>query len=152
LIADVIAMNATLQKFGHPHTLLKEFEHWCILRRPAQATLGALVLASKHHATSLGALPVEAHAELHNCTSAIEAALNRFRTFDKINYLALMMVDPHVHFHVLPRYAVSQNFEGVTFPDAGWPTIPDLKAAPKLDETTLKKLHVSLLDAFAFVV
>jgi diadenosine tetraphosphate (Ap4A) HIT family hydrolase len=145
-------MNTTLQKFGYPNTLLKEFEHWCILLRPAQATLGALVLASKHDATSLGALPVEAHAELHSCTLAIDMALHKFRSFDKINYIALMMVDPHVHFHVLPRYAVSQNFDGVIFPDAGWPAMPDLKSAPALHETTQKKLHVSLLDAFAFVV
>ena len=38
-------------------------------------------------------------------------------TFDhqKINYLALMMVDPHVHFHVIPRYSGSRELEGATF-------------------------------------
>ena len=33
------------------------------------------------------------------------------------NYLMLMMVDPHVHFHVIPRYAAPQRFEDVDFPD-----------------------------------
>jgi diadenosine tetraphosphate (Ap4A) HIT family hydrolase len=153
LIVEVHAtMNATLLKFGFPSTRLREFEHWCILRRPAQVTLGALVLASKHDATSLGTLPLAAYAELQSCTSTIETALKRFRPYDKINYLALMMVDPHVHFHVIPRYANEQHFEGVTFPDASWPGIPDLKTSPILDETTRKKLHTCLLDAFAFVV
>jgi diadenosine tetraphosphate (Ap4A) HIT family hydrolase len=145
-------MNTTLEKFGYPHTLLQNFEHWCVLMRPAQATLGALVLASKHDATSLGALPFEAHAELHACTSALERALRKFRNFDKINYLALMMVDPHVHFHVLPRYASTQEFDGALFQDAGWPAMPDLKSAPSLSETTHKKLYASLLDAFVELV
>jgi diadenosine tetraphosphate (Ap4A) HIT family hydrolase len=145
-------MNATLVKFGYPNTLLREFEHWCVLRRPAQATLGALVLASKLDATSFGALPLAAHTELHTCTATVEAALQRFRPYDKINYLALMMVDPHVHFHVLPRYAKQQRFEGSLFADSGWPGVPDLKASPVLDEPTQMKLHTCLLDAFAFVV
>jgi diadenosine tetraphosphate (Ap4A) HIT family hydrolase len=145
-------MNATLQKFGHPHTLLKEFDHWCILMRSAQVTLGAVVLVSKHEATSLGTLPVNAHSELHQCTKSIEQALHTFRPYDKINYLALMMVDPHVHFHVLPRYANVQVFDATAFPDAGWPALPDLKAAPSLSELTHQKLYASLLDAFAETV
>jgi diadenosine tetraphosphate (Ap4A) HIT family hydrolase len=152
LIADVTPMNPTLDKFGYPHTLLKEFKHWCILRRSSQATLGALILGSKHMATSLGSLPAEAHAELHVCTSTLERALTLFRPYDKINYLALMMLDPQVHFHVLPRYAHMQEFKGFVFPDSGWPGMPDLKAAPTLEEATQMSLHASLLDAFAQVV
>ena len=44
----------------------------------------------------------------------------------------LMMVDPHVHFHVLPRYAQTRVFDGVQFPDTGWPGPPDLKSATDL--------------------
>ena len=40
-------MNATLTKFGYPGTLLHESEHWCVLMRPQQVTLGALVLAAR---------------------------------------------------------------------------------------------------------
>lgn len=145
-------MHATLIKFGYPETLLKEFSHWCILRRPAQVTLGALVLVSKHEATSLGALPAAAHAELKDCTSSIEKALMNFRPFDKINYLALMMVDPHVHFHVLPRYSSNQTFGDVTFIDSGWPGVPDLKQVPDLSDDITRQLQTSLLDAFGQVV
>src|SRR3546814_19148561 len=45
---------------------------------------------------------------------------------DLINYLMLMMVDRDVHFHVLPRYAETQSFSGVAYPDGGWPAAPDL--------------------------
>jgi diadenosine tetraphosphate (Ap4A) HIT family hydrolase len=145
-------MNATLQKFGYPVSLLKDYAHWCILMRPSQVTLGALVLASKHEATSLGALPAGAHAELKRCTTDIEQALQKFGSYDKINYLALMMIDPHVHFHVLPRYSLAQAFDSVVFPDLGWPALPDLKSAPTLSDATQNKLHASLLDAFAETV
>jgi diadenosine tetraphosphate (Ap4A) HIT family hydrolase len=152
LIAEYATMHATLTKFGYPESLLRDFAHWVILRRPAQVTLGGLVLVSKHEATSLGALPADAHAELKNCTAKLENALTAFRPYDKINYLALMMVDPQVHFHVLPRYANDQMFDGVTFTDKGWPGVPDLKQAPDLSPETTYKLHTSLLDAFGQVV
>jgi diadenosine tetraphosphate (Ap4A) HIT family hydrolase len=44
------------------------------------------------------------------------------------------MVDPHVHFHVLPRYSLQRTFAGVTFTDPGWPRLPDLGNAPPVGE------------------
>lgn len=152
MIAEATLMHATMKKFGYPHTLLKEFEHWCILLRPAQATLAALVLCAKHDVATFSELPPQAFAELHRCTTTIETALKNFRPFDKINYLALMMVDPQVHFHVLPRYAGPQEFAGVIFQDAGWPAVPDLKSATTLTSHTQQMLHATLLDAFTQVV
>ena len=68
-------MNATIAKFGWPATLVAEFDHWVVLLRPAQPTLGSLVLAAKGDATAFGELPGAAHAELKTVTAAIEAAL-----------------------------------------------------------------------------
>ena len=76
-----------------------------VLLRPAQPTLGSLVLACKEDATSLGAVSGAAYAELALATADIERTLGQAFDFRKINYLALMMVDPHVHFHVIPRYS-----------------------------------------------
>ncbi|HUD91567.1 HIT family protein [Sphingobium sp.] len=127
-------MNATIEKFGHPATLIAEFEHWVVLLRPAQPTLGSLVLAAKSDATAFGDLPAQAHAELKTVTATIETALAQAVNYSKINYLMLMMVDPHVHFHVLPRYEGERSAAGVTVADAGWPGQPDLGAAVKLDD------------------
>lgn len=141
-------MHATLEKFGYPGSLLHEGGHWCVLLRPQQVTLAALVLCAKSDVPSLAQLPPEAFAELSAVTRRIETSLRAFRSFDKINYLALMMVDPQVHFHVLPRYGTAQDFAGVTFLDPGWPGLPDLKQAPALDATCRGRLHAALLDAF----
>jgi diadenosine tetraphosphate (Ap4A) HIT family hydrolase len=126
-------VNATIEKFGYPATLIAEFEHWVVLLRPAQPTLGSLVLAAKSDATAFGDLPAEAYAELKAVTATIEAALTGAINYSKINYLMLMMVDPHVHFHVIPRYEGERSAAGMTVADAGWPGQTDLSQAVKLD-------------------
>ncbi|RJG55573.1 HIT family protein [Sphingobium terrigena] len=126
-------MNPTIEKFGWPATLIAEFTHWVVLLRPAQPTLGSLILAAKSDATAFGDLPAQAHAELKTVTATIEAALTRAVDYAKINYLMLMMVDPHVHFHVIPRYEGTRSAAGVSVADSGWPGQPDLGAAVKLD-------------------
>ena len=126
-------MNETMRKFGYPATLVAEFEHWAVLLRPAQPTLGSLVLAAKSDVTALSDLSAEAHAEMKLASTAIERALRDFTGYAKINYLMLMMVDPHVHFHVIPRYEGSRTAAGLTIADAGWPGQPDLGSAIKLD-------------------
>ena len=40
-------MNPTMQKFGYPDSLIREYDHWVVLLRPQQVTLGALVLVCK---------------------------------------------------------------------------------------------------------
>ena len=126
-------MNATIVKFGWPASLIAQFDHWVVLLRPAQPTLGSLVLAAKGDATAFGDLPGAAHAELKHVTATIEAALGRAVGYEKINYLMLMMVDPHVHFHVVPRYEGTRSGGGLTVRDAGWPGQPDLGATVKVD-------------------
>ncbi|WP_288487587.1 HIT family protein [uncultured Novosphingobium sp.] len=133
-------MNETIRKFGYPATLVADHDHWVVLLRPAQPTLGSLVLAAKSDVTAFGDLPAQAHAELKVVTSAIETALRGFVDYAKLNYLMLMMVDPHVHFHVIPRYEGSREWQGKQFPDAGWPKVPDLSAAVALSEDDIADL------------
>ncbi|WP_313392695.1 HIT family protein [Sphingobium yanoikuyae] len=142
-------MNATIAKFGWPATLVAEFDHWVVLLRPAQPTLGSLVLAAKSDATAFGDLPGAAHAELKAVTAAIEAALTRAVGYAKINYLMLMMVDPHVHFHVIPRYDGERSAAGLTIADAGWPGQPDLGSAVKIDSEADTALRDWLKGHFA---
>ena len=102
-----MTVNVTMEKFGYPATLVEEYNHWVVLVRPAQVTLGSLVLVCKDDAAAFSAISPEAFGELAQVTKDIEATLSAFRAYDKINYLMLMMVDPDVHFHVLPRYAIN---------------------------------------------
>ena len=143
-----VAANATMEKFGYPHTLVAEFAHWVVLARPAQPTLGSLVLAAKSDATAFGDLPGEAHAELKLATAAIEAALGEAVGYARLNYLMLMMVDPHVHFHVIPRYEGAREWQGREFVDCGWPKVPDLGHAVALEGDDLPALVAWLKGHF----
>ena len=140
--------NQTAAKFGHPETLVRDYRHWCVLLRPQQVTLGALVLVCKDEARRFPEITGGAFSELAVATRDIEAALSAFRPFDKINYLMLMMVDPDVHFHVVPRYQAAQSFDGIDFPDPGWPGPPDLKQAAKPEGASLARLTRAIRDVW----
>ncbi|MBS7668616.1 HIT family protein [Croceicoccus gelatinilyticus] len=142
-------MNETIENFGFPETLVREYEHWVILLRPAQPTLGSLVLAAKSDCTDFSALPAEAFAELATVTKAIEDALKGFVQYAKINYLMLMMVDPNVHFHVIPRYEGAREFRGTEYIDSGWPKVPDLGSAIALDCEAKTALRDAMKPLFA---
>jgi diadenosine tetraphosphate (Ap4A) HIT family hydrolase len=141
-------MNATIGKFGYPSSLLHEYRSWVVLLRPAQPTLGSLVLACKEDAISLGSVSGAAYAELSTAIADLERALRQAFDFRKINYLALMMVDPHVHFHVIPRYAEPREFDGVRCEDAAWPKPPDLSRTLPLSGAQLAALQARLLAAW----
>ena len=143
-------MNPTIEKFGYPATLLAEFEHWVVLLRPAQVTLGSLVLAAKSRAVAYHKLPPDAFAEQADAVGAIEAVLADFCAYERINYLMLMMVDPNVHFHVIPRYSEVRRWNGVEFVDAGWPGAPRLDAATNLDERQLQALASEIATMFRY--
>jgi diadenosine tetraphosphate (Ap4A) HIT family hydrolase len=129
--------NATFLRFGGEETLIADYGWWSVQARPQQATLGALILLAHGPAQSFADLPPEAHAELHRITGDIEASVARFGN-RKINYLMLMMVDPHVHFHVLPRYPEPVSFDGIAFADPGWPGPPDLGHAPEAPDAAAR--------------
>ena len=141
-------INDTIKKFGYPQTLIAEFAHWVVLLRIAQPTLGSVILAAKSEATAFSDLDSEAYAELAVVINNIENSLSSEIEYEKINYLMLMMVDPHVHFHVIPRYEGARQWEGIQFVDAGWPKTPDLASAVSLTDAQIGKL-VSMLAAIA---
>ncbi|HEX9948320.1 MAG TPA: HIT family protein [Allosphingosinicella sp.] len=133
-------MNETIRRFGYPATLIAEYEHWVVLLRPSQPTLGSLILAAKSEAMRFAELPKEAFAELQSAAADIERALGAAVRYDKINYLMLMMVDPHVHFHVIPRYEGERGARGVSVEDAGWPKVPALAEAVTLEPEQVEAL------------
>ena len=122
-------MNQTMAKFGFPGTKIAQVGCWGALVRPNQVTLGAVVLVCEEDATALSAVSAQGISDFGKITKAIEIALKGAFNYDKINYLLLMMVDPDVHFHVIPRYASEREFSGQVFRDSFWPKPPDITVA-----------------------
>ncbi|HJQ15458.1 MAG TPA: HIT family protein [Allosphingosinicella sp.] len=133
-------MNETIIRFGYPATLVADYGHWVVLLRPAQPTLGSLVLAAKGEARAFSALDPAAFAQLGRVVADIETTLGERVAYDRINYLMLMMVDPHVHYHVIPRYDGERTAEGLTIADTGWPKLPVLGDAVELGADRIEAL------------
>ena len=115
-------------------------DHWTVIVRKGQVTLGSRVLAANRNFISAAELNREELAEFPEVVGRLEGALRDAFHFDRINYLCLMMVDRHYHSHVVPRYEAAREFNGVEWTDSAWPGPPDMRA-PEADGAALTALR-----------
>lgn len=144
-------MNATLSKFGYPKSLIKSYEHWNLLLRPGQITIGSMVLVCKEPVHKYSAISLEAMSEQKLIVSEVERVLKQRFDYSKMNYQMLMMVDPDVHFHVIPRYESPLEFCEVTYADVFWPKPVDMLHTLDLDEIHSAELLRTLKIDFSAV-
>ena len=145
------AAAAFRAKFRLDTLTLRTFEHWTLSLRPQQVTLASMVISAagpvSGAATAFEALPPAAGAELVRVMGDAEA-IGRALGAERMNFLALMMQDPIVHLHCLPRYPAPVTFAGREWVDAHWPRPPALEAQ-QLAEGQLQQLHAELLHLIA---
>ncbi len=141
-------LNSTMRKFGAPQTIIHQYQYWSVMLRPAQITLGSLVLAAHEPAHAFSQFSQASFTELHEVTAQLEAALSKAFKYDKLNYLMLMMVDPDVHFHVIPRYERARNFDDFEFSDFGWPGPPALARSYEINADTNQRIIVRILSCW----
>jgi diadenosine tetraphosphate (Ap4A) HIT family hydrolase len=141
-------VNSTQEKFEYPNTCIKDFPNWSVLLRQQQVTIGSLIIISRSEHTKFSDLDQAAFTELEQVVKATEASLKSLFAYAKINYLMLMMVDPHVHFHVFPRYDSSRDFARRSFSDASWPKAPNLSHSIDLTFEEREHLRFALSQEF----
>jgi diadenosine tetraphosphate (Ap4A) HIT family hydrolase len=144
-----MALQDSLEKFGYPSGLLHSSPYWHVLLRPQQTTIGSMILICREEVTSYAEISEPAIIDQRRMIKAIEQALSNQFQQNKINYLMLMMVDPEVHFHCIPRYDSSRQWAGNDCVDAGWPALPDLGSSIDLAEASYAKLIETLKVEFA---
>lgn len=126
--------------------VIKEFEHWIVLFREKQVTIGSVIIMSKElDKNSLGDVTPGAWGEFGLVSKFVEATIMKVFGAEKFNYLALMMYDPEVHFHVIPRYSKPVNFADREFIDPDWPSATK-KVALELDQATLDAIKNKILS------
>lgn len=118
------------KKFKVDDLLIFQTEYWRWSLRPAQCTLGAGILSLKRPAETMSELTLEEGKDLIVITKVIETTLKEAFNMEKMNYIMLMMVDYHIHYHVVPRYSQDKLFSDICFKDLGWPKPPILDADP----------------------
>ena len=111
-------------KFCVEDNLVLNTGSWSWSVRPAQATLGAGVISLNRYALHLSEVTPDEMKELAILIKTLESTIKSVFNHDIMNYLMLMMVDHHVHYHVIPRYNGERSFAGLEWVDNGWPALP----------------------------
>ena len=123
--------------FDADNLTLFRTEHWSVLVRKGQVTLGTLILAANRNFISASELTRDELLGLPQVVGRLEAALTEAFAYNKINYLTLMMSDRHYHSHVVPRYEDVRVFDGLTWEDADWPGPPNVGVPPASNDTLM---------------
>lgn len=109
--------------FNLEKNLIKEFEHWVILVREEQVTLGDCLVILKREIQSFGEMTQAEGAELGEVLRWYENKCRDLYGALKFNYITAMMRDNFVHFHAFPRYATVVNKYGIEWVDEKWPRV-----------------------------
>jgi len=120
---------------------------WALSVRPGQPVVGALVVSTRHRALAFADLPASAGPSLVRMLGRAETAAKQTFAAVRINVLCLMMQDPLLHFHLLPRYDGPRDFAGRAWGDPGWPGPPTLAENQVQDDTDLRALVAAYRDA-----
>ena len=104
--------------------LIAETKYWLILLAPDQKNLGTCVVALKRVDDDLAGLKDEEWLEFGLIVKNLESALKNAFNSTMFNWGCLMNSsylnqppNPHVHWHLIPRYKNKIEFEGITFED-----------------------------------
>lgn len=133
-------LNSNLKNSELSSNIIKSYVHWHLLLCPKQPTLGSLVLICKENISHYAEISIEALNEQKLIINEIEAILKHRFNYCKMNYQTLMMQDPQVHFHIIPRYENSTTFCNQQYSDATWPSAPDLNIGIQLPDMYHKEL------------
>ena len=96
------------------------------------------MLLNKACKKSFGDLSNEELLELRDVIKSVEYAMSKAYNYDKINYLALMMIDPLFHYHIIPRYKEDKTLLGLKFKDFNYPGPSNLSIFNNTNENQKK--------------
>lgn len=134
------------KKFRVQELLIAQVGAWNISLRPQQPTVGSLVLSLARKCDSFADLTEVEAVDLGRSFKVIERLFDSTFKPQKINYLALMMVDNQVHYHVLPRYKGPVSVDDQEYHDKCWPVAHDLKPLNQIGDAELGVIYKKLKE------
>ena len=143
-MSDDGTLDAFRQKFRVEDLLVYANAHWSWSVRPAQPTLGAGVISLNRYALTLAEVTPREMQSLPDVVSRLERTVRERFDHRIMNYLALMMVDHHVHWHVIPRYDGTRRFADRDWHDGGWPGFPVIADAQHGEDGVLETIRDAL--------
>ena len=121
-MTETRTLNEFRDKFRVEDLKVLENSSWTWSVRPGQPTLGSGILSLNRHAGKFSEVSEEELKDLAELVAAIEGTI---------------MVDHHVHYHVIPRYEGIRTFAGREWVDNGWPALPVIADAQHADDPKL---------------
>ena len=133
------------KKFQIDTLTIFETEYWCWSLRPIQSTLGAGILSLKRAETQLSKITEAESTDFVNIVRVIENTLTKTFSYQRINYLMLMMIDFQVHYHIIPRYDKDVFYLGRNWKDEDYPKLPTISGVPN-EKELLSDILLSLKE------
>jgi len=122
-------------------------EHWNLVLNENQATLGRVFFALKRHETDITHLTPEEVTALWEFVGRTKDALDGLFAPDHFNYMFLMNLTPHAHFHIFPRYAGPRDIAGQTFRDTRYGDHYDPAEDRPVDDATREAIIAAIRGA-----
>jgi len=119
-------------------------DHWTLIFNENQATLGRVFFALNRHETDIAALTEDEVTSLWAFLREAKGALTALFTPDHFNFMFLMNLTPHAHFHIFPRYKEAREFAGQTWADPRFGDHYDPDEARVVDDVTMDRLAGAL--------
>lgn len=108
-------------KFAPGESIVKKYDHWHVVVRGRQATLGDVTFVLRRTVDSLGDVTPEEMAELPLAVGWFEGAARALFGPTRFDYAVMLDRDPHVHLDAFPRYENPVERYERTWTDAAWP-------------------------------
>ena len=124
-------------RFSKPELMIKQGKYWSIVFRESTTTLGNCILICNRECPTFGDLKPEEMDEFPAMCSWYENKIKSLYGAVKFNYIAMMMIEEFVHFHIIPRYNELKEKYGITWVDQDW--LKDQKWVKLKFPTTLNK-------------
>lgn len=112
--------------------ILAEWDAWRLVLNRNQDLLGKCFLVLRRHETAVTGLTAAEWAALQPAIRQTVVGLQALFAPDHVNYAFLQNQDPHVHLHLLPRYAAPRQFAEETWVDAAFGDHYAVGGAPRL--------------------
>lgn len=113
--------------FDDPRYIIKRGKYFTIIFRERMTTLGNCIFASNRRCPHMGQLKPEEMAEFATLARWYERKIKKLYGASRFNYVAFMMYDKFVHFHVIPRYEKPVLKYGIVWEDLDWPKMCKMK-------------------------
>lgn len=135
-----------------PETQILETKYWSVgVDGSNHAYLGRAYVTLKTHKPSLSSLSSEEWTDFEEIVRKLEDAYKRAFGSEPLNWGCFMNhafktkpFNPHVHWHIYPRYEVTPVLDGITFDDPLFGKFYDDKAERPVTAETVAKIAATL--------